>query len=244
MNTPSPNQSRDPGWNNTFELETLEAAANYHRAIVGEFAPFVGGNVLEIGAGIGRITELLAPLAGVEQVVAVEPQPDFCRRFQARLPGQPLIQGTAQAVPSGRLWHAIVSVNVLEHIQDDAAELRRYHELLAPARGHLCLFVPARQELFAPIDADFGHHRRYARPQLASLLRQAGFGDLRLHYYNLAGYAAWWFYFCLLRRHAFTPSIVRFFDRFIFPPAHWLEANLCRPPLGQSLLAIARPALK
>jgi hypothetical protein len=33
---------------------------------------------------------------------------------------------------------------------------------------------------------------------------------------------------------------VRFFDRFIFPAMHGLESRICAPPVGQSLLAIAR----
>jgi len=35
-------------------------------------------------------------------------------------------------------------------------------------------------------------------------------------------------------------SAIRFFDRFIFPPVHGLETKICPPPIGQSLLAVAR----
>lgn len=61
---------------------------------------------------------------------------------------------------------AIVSVNVLEHIARDQAELVAYRSLLGRTSGCLCLFVPAGPGIYAPIDRDFGHHRRYTRPEL------------------------------------------------------------------------------
>ena len=136
--------------------------------------------------------------------------------------------------------HAIVSVNVLEHIEEDDDELRRYHRLLAPRNGCLCLFVPARQEIYAPLDADFGHFRRYSKPTLATQLEAAGYIIEELHYFNFTGYFAWWLNFRVLGSRRFNPAAVRFYDRVIFPVVHALESRLCRPPIGQSLIAVAR----
>ena len=68
-------------------------------------------------------------------------------------------------------WNAILSINVLEHIESDADELATYFRLLKPARGALCLFVPARPDIYAPIDKDFGHFRRYTRCRSAKEAR-------------------------------------------------------------------------
>jgi len=104
----------------------------------------------------------------------------------------------------------------------------------------LCLFVPARPEIYAPIDGDFGHFRRYAKPELREKLISAGFEILNLRYYNFVGYFAWWLGFCLLKKRGLGPTSVRFFDRFIFPAVYGLETKICAPPFGQSLLAMAR----
>ena len=96
-------------------------------------------------------------------------------------------------LPTDSAWGAVVSVNVLEHIYEDDTELARWRQKLAARGGHLCLFVPARPEIYAPIDRDFGHHRRYTRPQLRSKLEGAGFSIIRLNYFNWVGYFAWWF---------------------------------------------------
>lgn len=223
-----------------FEFDALREAANYRRALAEEFGPWLKGRVLEIGAGIGQFTATLREQPGIGELLSVEPDPGFCQEWRRQFPTGQLLQDTAAAVPLEPGWDALVSVNVLEHIEADAGELRRYAALLRRREGHLCLFVPARPEIFAPLDADFGHFRRYTKPQLRRTLSDAGFVVHRLSYFNLAGYFAWWVNFCLLRKRGFDAGAVRFFDRVIFPPQHWLESRVLRPPIGQSLLAIAQ----
>jgi hypothetical protein len=109
--------------------------------------------------------------------------------------------------------------------------------------GHLCLFVPARPEIYAPIDRDFGHHRRYTWPELARKLDACGFNILKLHYFNCMGYLAWWMNFCALKRRTFDVAAVRGFDRLIFPAVYWAESRIFRPPIGQSLLAVGSARL-
>jgi len=116
-----------------------------------------------------------------------------------------------------------------------------YREKLVAQSGTLCLFVPARPEIYAPIDSDFGHFRRYTRPELSRKLEQAGFQILALRYYNFVGYFAWWFNFCFLKKRRFDTGTVKFFDRLIFPCVHGIETHVCSPCIGQSLLAVARP---
>lgn len=224
-----------------FEFEALRLADNYRRALITEFTGALRGRVLEVGAGIGQMTSLLRKLPQVDLLQCVEPSEEFCAEFSREHPTVPLVQGTVADLPEDSHWSAIISINVLEHIRDDAEELSRYRELLRVEQGSLCLFVPARPEIYAPIDDDFGHHRRYTRAGLRDVLTSAGFVVERLHYFNSVGYFAWWLNFCVLRQRGFNPTSVRFFDRVILPTVHALERRLCRPPIGQSLLAVARP---
>lgn len=232
----------DPGPPNArFEFDALGEANNYRRALIREFTPFLEGHVLEVGAGIGQMTSVIAALPGVRRMLSIEPDGGFCREFKRLHPAAPIVQGTVQSIgPEANGWNAIVSINVLEHIEKDAEELRAYAQLLRARQGVLCLFVPARQEIYAPLDADFGHYRRYAKPQLRNLLESAGFEIVRLYYFNWIGYFGWWASFCLLRQRAFKIGSVRLFDRWIFPVNYFLESRLIHPPFGQSLLAMAR----
>jgi len=223
-----------------FEFAALREARNYRQALVREFAPHLSGRVLEVGAGIGQINELLQALPGVQELLAVEPDATFCAEFRKLRPNQPLLEGTVDAICDPRPCHGILSINVLEHILEDERELAQYGRLLRAERGRLCLFVPARPEIYAPLDADFGHHRRYTRPDLQRKLHQAGFEIVRLNYFNWVGYFAWWLNFRVRGQRTFDVGAVRFFDRVIFPWVHWSESRLCRPPFGQSLIAVAQ----
>jgi len=225
-----------------FEFAALNEARNYREALIGEFGPSLRGQVIEIGAGIGQITELLLKLPQITRLLSIEPDNLFAARFRAAHPHAELIEGTIEQVPAGGDWAGILSINVLEHIHEDEAELANYSKILSACKGTLCLFVPARPEIYAPIDKDFGHFRRYTRPELRRKLEAAGFTIERLTYFNWIGYFAWWLNFRILKKRGFEVGKVRAFDRFIFPVIHAMESSLIRPPFGQSLLAIARPS--
>ena len=223
-----------------FEFAALEEAKNYRAALVQEFRAFLKGHVLEIGAGIGQITRHLLELSEIKRLASVEPDPKFCAAHRAQFPDYELYEGTVEIVAPDQRWDALLSINVLEHIEDDECELRRYAIRLRETRGVFCLLVPARQEIYAPIDRSFGHFRRYDRRQLRQKLEAAGFQILHLHYFNFVGYFAWWLNFTFLGKQYFEPAKVRFYDRVIFPVTYRIETNVLRPPFGQSLIAIAR----
>jgi SAM-dependent methyltransferase len=222
-----------------FEFAALREAVNYRDALVRDFRAYLHGSVLEVGAGVGQVTSELLKLKEIERLVSIEPDAAFCARLRAEFPNLNVHQGIAGDLQSATNWNAILSVNVLEHIERDQEELAVYHRLLRPAGGALCLFVPARPEIYAPIDRDFGHFRRYTRAELRKKLEGAGFRLVRFRYFNLVGYFAWWFSFCLLKRRSFDVDAVRLFDRVIFPVVHGFESHVCPPPIGQSLMAIA-----
>jgi SAM-dependent methyltransferase len=223
-----------------FEFAALSEAKNYRDALLWEFSEHLRGGVLEVGAGIGQITGELLQNRAIARLVSIEPHPKFYDQLRRTFAGHTVIHGTIDDVKDDGSWDAVISINVLEHIGDDNHELKTYCRHLAKKNGVLCLFVPARPEIYAPIDKDFGHFRRYTRAELRGKLERAGFQILRLRYYNFTGYLAWWLNFCILRKRHFSASSVQFFDRFIFPPTHGMESLICPPFIGQSLLASAR----
>lgn len=223
-----------------FEFTALAEAYYYPRAILKEFRPFLRGNVLDVGAGIGQLTELLAQENEVKKISALEPDPRFAKRFRLRLPQLELFEFGSASMPAETTYDTVTSINVLEHVEDQIDELKLYRNWLAKTRGVLCLLVPARPELYSAIDKDFGHYRRYTRRTLRAALSESGFAVQHLYYFNFPGYFAWALNFKLGGRRNFVPSQVAFFDRIIFRWCHMLERGLCRPPWGQSLIAIGR----
>jgi len=222
-----------------FEFAALAEAKNYRAALLQDYRSYLRGNVLEVGCGIGQITSELLKTAEIKKVLSIEPDAAFCAQLRARLPDHELLHGTVADLKSALPWDAVLSINVLEHIENDMEELNSYHRLLQPSSGALCLFVPARPEIYAPIDKDFGHFRRYTRPELRKKLETAGFKVKHLRYYNFVGYFLWWLNFRILKKRSFDVTAVRLFDRAIFPVVHGFESRIFPPPIGQSLMVIA-----
>lgn len=219
------------------ELEAMSFAANYHRWIVDEIAPFLGRQVAEVGAGVGSVSRLLLAKP-VERLAAYEPSGNLFPLLARELAGEPRAQPRnaffgADAGP----FDSVLYINVLEHIADDRGELVTAHRSLRPG-GHLVVFVPALAWLYSPFDRRIGHQRRYSRGELVGRAEAAGFNVLAARYFDIAGVLPWYVNFVLLKRDLGGAGVA-LYDRLVVPPMRILE-RVIRPPIGKNLLLIAR----
>lgn len=222
-----------------FEFLPLFEAKNYRRALMKEFGRYLTGHVVEVGAGIGQMTAELRKLKTIERLDCIEPDANYVSKIKAQFPDQYVLRGTI--FDAGKITpNAIISINVLEHIERDEEELKRYFALLQGTSGMLCLFVPAGKEIYAPIDKDFGHYRRYAKDEIIAKLTKAGFRIESARYFNFVGYFLWWLNFRILRQRKFNMLSVKLFDRLIFPLVYLAESVFVAPFIGQSIRIIAR----
>jgi len=202
----------------------------------------LGRRVVEVGCGIGNFT---AQLSDRELVIALDREEACIESLRARFPARANLQTMVGDAANSALRDlaryrpdSVVCVNVLEHIEDDAAALRAMAEILAPG-GVIVLLVPAFQALYGPIDRNLGHCRRYRRGQLAELARSAGLEIRKLHYVNAVGFFGWWINARVLKRQTQSDRQIAIFDRWIVPVLSVLE-GVVHPPFGQSLLAVLR----
>jgi SAM-dependent methyltransferase len=155
------------------ELDTFAAAANWKSYMARSIGRYIGGRVLEVGAGIGINTRFLYN-PRVCEWVCLEPDPDLAGRIGKRLihgelpRGCRVVNGTVGSLEANARFDTILYLDVLEHIAEDGAELARAAALLWP-RGRLVVLAPAHQFLFSPFDTAIGHYRRYSRARLRTL---------------------------------------------------------------------------
>ncbi|MGH7719417.1 MAG: class I SAM-dependent methyltransferase [Gemmatimonadaceae bacterium] len=223
------------------ELESLAEARNYYRLIRRRFAPHLGSRVVEVGAGIGTFSRFLLDAPGVRELVAIEPAANNFPVLRDRFSGDrrvTLMHGELGAFAPTLRADSLVAVNVLEHVENDVEFLRDARQVLGE-RGALLIFVPALQSIYGTLDRAFDHYRRYNRPQLQARLRDAGFASVQTRYVNMPGIVAWYLAGRVMRRTTIGRGSVRFYDRFVIP-AVWAIEELAAPPIGQSLLAVAR----
>jgi SAM-dependent methyltransferase len=227
-------------------LGNMALMGEYNQWIYETIAPAVGSSVLEAGCGNGNITQFLIRKPGLRRYLGLDLSHTFCRELSAHYPAQPNLETRFEAmdlaqstldVLQAEPFESVVCLNVLEHIEDDLGQLRRFHEMLVP-RGRLALQVPAFQTLFGTIDEVDQHFRRYNKRTLVQRLRVAGFEVEDAFYFNFAGIPAWIWHGKIRRLRTHSPSELKAWDRFV--PFLKRVESFMRPPIGLSLFAIAR----
>ena len=131
-----------------------------------------------------------------------------------------------------------VSMNVLEHIEDDQAALRSIRDLVKPG-GRIAILVPAHAALYGKLDRRYHHVRRYSRRQLSQVMSRAGIEVERVHYFNPIGAVGWFVFIRLLRRTRLTRMTIRLSEWVAVPVGRALERIGFRP-FGQSVIGIGR----
>ncbi len=203
--------------------------------------------ILDAGCGSGRN---MVELARFGTVTAVELSGTSVALARERDVGE-VISGSVLEMPFAEdSFDLAVSLDVIEHLQDDLAALRELRRTVVPG-GALLITVPAYQWLWSGHDEINHHHRRYTRRSLQRVAEQAGWRQLRTTYFNSLLLPA----AILLRvldrvnRAKTTESSL---DLWVPPaPVNWLlerplalEAALIarggRIPAGLSLLAVFR----
>ena len=194
-------------------LKLLEKANRYNGWIYETIRPWLGREILEIGAGIGNMTRYLARRG---RVTASDNHPFYLRELRRtyRDSGNVAVREIdvrRGAGPGQDRFDTVVCLNVLEHIEDDAGALRSMHGLLRKG-GRAVLFVPASPRLYCEIDRGVGHCRRYTKEGLVRRMREAGFRVVHARHHNPLGALGWWFNGQVLRKRALSVSDVRGFN--------------------------------
>jgi glycosyltransferase involved in cell wall biosynthesis/ubiquinone/menaquinone biosynthesis C-methylase UbiE len=218
-------------------LDNLDGASNYAAWVIDLIRPWLRGDVLEVGAGHGTITDAMVPHA--DAVVASDLSPRAVERLRERyadLSEVEVVQGDIRTTVAGRTFDVAVLVNVLEHVEDDVEALTILRGSLREG-GHVILWVPAFEVLYSRFDRRIGHHRRYTKPDIVRVAHQAGLEVTSMRYVNMVGALAWWILAKQLRITPTGSTLVKAYDRALVPVLRRVEERM-RPTFGQSLLCI------
>jgi len=231
------------------DLESMDFAVNYHRWILDAFRPFLGKRIVEVGAGSGAFSEMLAGTSP-DSLVTIEPSSNMYPLLAERVKKATAInhryafQGTladsVEKIRQSGTPDSVIYVNVLEHIEDDALELQMIHSLLQPG-GHLLIFVPAHAWLMGSMDRQLGHYRRYTVAELAGKCKAAGFTVRLSGYFDILGVAPWWIMYRLLQARTMSSGAVRFYDRYLVAVSRFLQ-SVIRLPIGKNVILVAQKA--
>lgn len=136
--------------------------------------------VIDIGCGTGGFAKLLDKKFNTVCLDTSEIALDYCKKRGLNN----LHKGTLESFPKDA-WviNSAVMLDVIEHIEDDAAVVKQVYEML-PIGGKLIASVPAYQWLWSHHDKMHMHYRRYNKKIFIKLLIDAGFKIEYSTYFN------------------------------------------------------------
>jgi glycosyltransferase involved in cell wall biosynthesis/phospholipid N-methyltransferase len=221
-------------------LHNLEKAHRFNAWMADMVAASTGQRVLEIGAGIGNITQRLIPR---EHYVASDINPHYLHYLRNLSFAKPYLEVAHANLDQPADFEAlegrfdtVICLNVLEHVPDPHRALANMFRCLEPG-GRLVLYVPRGPGLYSRLDEVLGHRCRYTTTMLRDELASAGFEIESLRHFNRSGVLGWLLNGKLRRAESLSTFQLKLYDMAI-PLLRRLDRFLPWPGLG--LFAVAR----
>ncbi len=177
-------------------LDVISRADKFNRWMYETIAPYCNGKILEIGSGIGNISQFF--IRDGKQVFLSDIRRnyrDFIKK-KFNLDDERVIDIDIAHVDFQNRYSdltgtfdSVFCLNVVEHIQDDGLSVANMMRLLKPG-GKLTVLVPAYSCLYNGFDKTLGHYRRYSRKTLLKLMSQHGI-PAEAFYFNSVGILGW-----------------------------------------------------
>jgi len=188
-------------------LASLEKVRRFNLWMGQTLAPYLGERVLEIGAGIGTLTNELIPR---EFYLASDINPSYLSYLRSYSIGKPYlgVRHIDAAVPDDfagleEEFDTALMINVLEHVTDEQVALSNLRSALRPG-GRAVILVPQHPALYGTLDRVLEHRERYTRASLKQGLERAGFRVERIFDFNRFSVPGWWLNGKVLRRNTFS----------------------------------------
>ena len=225
-------------------LASISGADRFNRWMYDTIKPWCKGRILEIGGGIGNISQCF--LADGEELVVTELQEEYCQIIRDRFPSHPSLKEviTMDIVDpdfdrkySGFFgsFDTVFALNVVEHIADDRLALKNCKKLLKKG-GHLIILVPAFQTLFNHFDTALGHFRRYTVKTLHPVFEANELTVVHRQYFNLIGILGWWVSGSLLRKKVIPEGQMKLYNFFV--PVFRIIDKISNKWLGLSVIMV------
>jgi SAM-dependent methyltransferase len=182
-------------------LQSINGADAFNCWMYETIKPYLHGDVLEIGSGIGNISQFV--LKDNFHLSLSDISSTYLEHLQASFKNQNNTKEFLSVDLSesnffdtyGSLrnkYDCILLLNVLEHIKDDERAVENCHFLLKE-NGTLIVLVPAYRVLYSTLDKTLGHYKRYTARTLLTKFSKRLFSIETSFYFNCLGIAAWFY---------------------------------------------------
>jgi 2-polyprenyl-3-methyl-5-hydroxy-6-metoxy-1,4-benzoquinol methylase len=236
-------------WQDPVGFETLDAiskADQFNYWMFQTIAPYIKGNVLELGSGIGNISNFLTLSSA--SISLSDYNPVYCQYLKKKFAGYQNIKAVYAIDLQKKdfeLYYSelkenfdtIILLNVIEHLEDDKKAIANCQYLLK-TNGNLIVLAPAFNNLYSAFDKELGHYRRYTISSLSLCFEEQPFRIVQQQYFNALGFAGWLVINKLSARRKLKSSAMKNFNRLV-PLAKALD-KIVRFRIGLSAIVIGQ----
>ena len=230
-------------------LETLEALAEaekFNEWMYDTIKPFCKGPVLEIGSGIGNISQFF--MRDKTMITLTDLRDEYCELLKNKFSGNQFLLGVEKVdlidpdfdskfEKYFGTYQTVYALNVVEHIEADFKAIQNCKKLLKND-GNLVILVPAYNFLYNNFDVELGHFKRYTKKTLAKLFNDNQFKIIHKQYFNMPAMFGWFWYGKVLGRKVLPKGPIDTYNKMvpIFKIADKIVFNL----FGNSVIIVGK----
>lgn len=234
-----------------FELDALAKAHHYQKWIYESVAPHLGKRVLELGSGIGNLSQWLPDgellvLSELESelISVLKGNSEVQKKKNIQIIQLDLEKGLSEQVQSFDV-DTIVSFNVMEHIKEDVDSIRSQVSVLKNSKSkrpkRLVIFVPAHNFAYGALDRVFKHYRRYDAKMIREIFKNIDPSLVpQIRYFNALSFPGWIIQGKFFKKTVIKENQIKLIELMIpfWKPFDYLLTKILRYPLGQSLICV------
>jgi len=181
-------------------LDAISDADKFNDWMYNTIKPFSKGKILEIGSGIGNISNSF--IEDDKSIMLSDIREGYCARLEKKFLNKKSFLGTqvmnltdpnfeTEFKDQLETFDTVFALNVVEHIYDDSLAIKNAKKLLKKG-GHLIILVPSYNSLMNGFDKELGHYRRYNKKSLSLLFKENQFEIIHSQYFNFMGIFGWY----------------------------------------------------
>jgi SAM-dependent methyltransferase len=207
----------------TDTLTLIAGADKFNRWMYETIKPHCSGKILEIGSGIGNISQFFIKEGAEITLSDIETSyfPLLKEKFgeNKNLQGIQLLDLSDKNLEKNHPdlieeFDTIFALNVVEHIPDHEQAMKNALKMLRKG-GKIIILVPAFQGLYNGFDKQLDHQRRYTQKSLFALLEGNGFHVIHRQYFNLIGILGWFFSGNILRKKIIPTGQMKLYNELV-----------------------------
>lgn len=222
-------------------LHVIEKANKFNRWMYETIKPFCKGKILEIGCGIGNISEFF--IQDSQDIVLSDLRENYLEIVSKKFTN-PTIKINLIDPEFDTKYDEIIgtfdtvfALNVIEHIEDDKQAIANCKKLLKKG-GSLIILVPAYQFLFNNFDKELEHFRRYTRKKIETVIAENNLEIVNSFYFNFIGIIGWYVSGSILKKKTIPENQMGLFNLLV-PVFRWADKIILNK-IGLSVICVSK----